>query len=152
MKDDLIEELRLSHRRLLKALSLAPDTGKILGNWTKKEVMAHIAGWYEEFDREIGGVAKILQGEKPVSFRFSIDGYNKRSVEERKNMSESQILKETKDSHKKFLEVLEKMDEQQIIGYYGTLLQGKPINVLWIINESIEHDNNHAKELEEKFG
>lgn len=26
------------------------------------------------------------------------------------------------------------------------------INVLWMINESISHDNNHAQELEQKYG
>ncbi len=48
--------------------------------------------------------------------------------------------------------MIEELDEKQITNFYGTLLRGKPINVLWIINETISHDNEHAREIEEKYG
>ena|SRR3989344_301788 len=151
MKNKWIKQLKESHQRLLKAFTFTPDKGKIAGDWTKKEIMAHIAGWYEEFDREVGGVAMILKGQRPVSFRYSVDEYNRKSVAKRKNMSKSEILDEIKKSHKQFIEMIEELDAKQITDCFGTNLRGKPINVLWIINESIHHDNNHAGELEKKF-
>lgn len=152
MKNKWIQQLEEAHQRLLRAFDLAPDNGKISGEWTKKEIMAHIAGWYEEFDREAGAVSKILKGEKPISFRYSVDGYNKRSVKKRKNTSNSEILQEIKGCHKEFIKIIRELDENQITDCFGTILRGKPINVLWIINETISHDNEHAEELEKKFG
>ena len=40
------------------------------------------------------------------------------------------------------------LNNEQLAGYYGTKLGKKQINILWIINECISHDNNHAQELE----
>lgn len=145
MKNQCIRDLKESHQRLLNALEKVPDEGKICGDWTKKELMAHIAGWYEE---GVKGTPQILRGEKPVSFRMSINGYNKRSVEKRKNKTQTEILSEMKILHQQFIKLIKKLDEKQITGYYGTILRGKPINVLWIINEAVSHDNEHAKELE----
>lgn len=88
MKDKWLKQIEDAHKRLLKAFDLAPDDVKILGTWTKKEIMAHIAGWYEEFDREAGAVTKILK---------------KRSVAKRKNMTQSKILQEIKDRDKVFI-------------------------------------------------
>lgn len=151
MKDRWIKQIEDSHQRLLRAFDIAPDKEKILGTWTKKEIMAHIAGWYEEFDREAGAVTKILKGKKPISFKYSVDGYNKRSVAKRKNMTQSEILQEIKKRHKEFIKIIRELDEKQIIDCYGTNLRGKPINILWIINETIHHDNEHAEELEKKL-
>lgn len=151
MQDQWIKDLQEAHQRLVKAFEKVPNEGKISGEWTKKELMAHIAGWYEEFDKEVGAVGKILQGEKPISFRMSINGYNQRSVDRRKNETQTEILSEMKILHQQFIKLIKKIDEKQITGYYGTMLREKPINVLWIINEAISHDNEHAKELENLF-
>lgn len=151
MKSERIKKLKEAHQRLLNALELTPNEGIISGKWTKIEIMAHIAGWYEEFDREVGAVSKVLKGERPISFRYSIDGYNRRSVKKRKKMGKAEILQEIKRSHQQFIKLIKELNEKQLTDYYGTILRGKPINTLWIINETIGHDNEHAEELEKKF-
>lgn len=145
MKDKLIEQLEKAYQRLIQALDRIPDNQKIYDNWTKKELIAHIIGWYEE---GVVGTPKILKGEKPDSFRITINNYNKRSVEKRRKMTLSKVKKEMADLHKKWLEQIKSLDEDQIIGFYGTLLGKKPINVEWMINEGISHDNAHSEELE----
>ena len=57
-----MKQLKVAHQRLLKAFDLIPDVGKIIDYWSKKELMAHIAGWYEE---GLVGTAKILNGDVP---------------------------------------------------------------------------------------
>lgn len=74
MKDRWIKDLQEAHQRLLKVFEKVPSNRKIFGDWTKKELMAHIAGWYEE---GVEGTPQILRGEKPISFRMSVNGYNK---------------------------------------------------------------------------
>lgn len=147
MKNRLIKGLKNANNRLLVAIELMPDNSKI-DKWSRKEILAHIAGWYEE---GVDGIPKILKGEKPASFSFSVNGYNKHSVEGRKNKSIPQIISEIKILHDQFLAQVQGLSESEMIGRYGTKLGEKEINVLWIINECISHDNSHAQELEKKI-
>ncbi len=148
MKDEYIKKLKDAHQKLLKALNLAPNEGYLFDKWSKKEIMAHIAGWYEE---GVLGTSQILKGEKPTSFRMSIEGYNKRSVEKRKNMTVSEIQSEMINLHKQWLLILENLDENRLTHFYGTKLAKKDINLIWIIKEAISHDLEHAEALEAKF-
>ncbi len=148
MKGKYIKQLKVAHQRLLKAFDLTPDDGKIVDRWSKKEIMAHIAGWYEE---GVEGVLKILNGEKPTSFKMSVNSYNKRSIEKRKNMTIEQLRDEMIKLHDQWLKQIKALDENQITDFYGTKLGKKDINLLWMIKEAISHDNAHAQELEKKF-
>lgn len=147
MKKDLVKELRKAHNRVMKALDiLSGDT--VIGEWSKKELLSHLIGWYEE---GVDATPKILRGEKPISFTMSINGYNKRSIEKRKNQTIEQIEKEGKRLHINWIKQIETLEENQITDFYDTSLGKKQINLLWMINEGISHDNNHAEELEKKF-
>src|SRR3989344_840808 len=147
MIDKLIQNLIAGNSRLLKSVALMPDK-EVVDKWSKKEILAHIAGWYEE---GVDATPKILKGEKPNSFRYSINGYNKKSVEKRKDKAISIILKEMQLLHKKWIEQIKKLDDKQVTDFHGTMLGKKQINLLWMINEAISHDNAHAKELEKKY-
>lgn len=54
--------------------------------------------------------------------------------------------------HSQFIKSIKELDEKLLTGYFGTYIRGIPVNVVWIINETISHDNGHAKEIEEKYG
>ena len=73
------------------------------------------------------------------------------SVEKRKDKAISIILKEMQLLHKKWIEQIKKLDDKQVTDFHGTMLGKKQINLLWMINEAISHDNAHAKELEKKY-
>lgn len=148
MKNDLLQQLDLAHERMVSAVKHLPEQEKITKDWTKKELLAHIAGWYEE---GVNALPKILRGEKPESFRFSINGFNKRSVKKRKSKSFAEILEETISLNKQFVKQIRNLEEKQITEFYGTRLGKKPINLLWMINEAISHDTNHAKEIEKNI-
>lgn len=150
MKKDLIRQLQEARKRLLNAIKKYPNHPK--GEWSRKELLAHLAGWDEEDNIDVGAVPKILKGERPISFNKTVDNYNKESVAKRKNKTEQEIIDEMERSHTQFIKLLESLTEEQITNYYGTKLRGKDINVLWIINETIHHDNEHAREIEEKYG
>lgn len=148
MSNDLIKQLKNARKRLLKAVKKLPEDEKILGEWTKKEILAHIAGWYED---GVDGTQKILRGEKLNSFRMSVNRYNRLSLEKRKNKTVRQIINEMNKLHDIWIKQINALDEEQITGFYGTILRKKPINILWLINEAISHDNNHANEIERKY-
>lgn len=147
MKSKIIKDLIEANKRLLKVLEKMPDSDKI-DHWSKKEILAHIAGWYEEGLEEI---PKILKGGTPISFKLSINDYNKRSVEKRKNKNVLQILSEMAELHNQLIKQIRNLNDKQIVGYYGTKLGKKPRNIIWMINECISHDNDHALELEQKY-
>lgn len=148
MKNDLIKQLKEAYNRVTKALHFLPNDGKHVGDWSKKEILSHLVGWYEE---GVDATPKILKGEKPNSFRMSINGYNKRSIEKRKHQTIEQIQKEGEALHNKWIKQINALHENQITEFYGTLLGKKPINLLWMIHEGIAHDNSHAEEIEKKF-
>lgn len=100
MKDEYISQLEAAHQKLLKAFDLTPDEGKVIEKWSKKEIMAHIAGWYEE---GVKGTPQILNGKKPTSFGMSVNGYNKRSVEKRKGMTIEQLRSEIVELHDQWI-------------------------------------------------
>ena len=145
MKNDHIKQLIDAHKRVVKVLEQIPSDKKINENWTKREVITHLAGWYKE---AIDAIPKILKGEKPISFKMSVDKFNERSLENRKDKNLAEVTEEMIYLHKKLIEQIESLSENQIIECYGTYLRKEPINVLWIINETIHHNNEHAEELE----
>lgn len=145
MKNDHIKQLIDAHKRVVKVLEQIPSDQKIYENWTKREVIAHLAGWYEE---AIDAIPKILKGEKPISFKISVDKFNERSLEKRKYKNLAEVTEEMIYLHKKLIEQIESLDENQLIECYGTYLKKEPINVLWIINETIHHNNEHKEDLE----
>lgn len=145
MKDSLLKDLKDNHVRLMKAIKNMPEDLKI-DKWSKKEIAAHITGWYEE---GIDALPKILSGEKPNSFRYSINGFNKRNLEKRKDGNLEKIYKEAELLHTTLVNLIKKLEEKQITSFNGTVPGKKPINPLWIINETISHDSSHAKEIEE---
>lgn len=148
MKEDLIKQLNSARIRLLKIMSKLPDEGRLVDRWSKKEILAHIAGWEEE---GVVCIPQILKGEQPKSFKMSIKQFNEDHVNKRKNKTIIDILEELSDLRDQFIIKITCLLDEQINGYYGTTLGKKQINVLWVINEAISHDNNHAKELEEKY-
>ena len=145
MKDDLIQQMLRANKRLLAAIKAVGEDQAVNKEWSKKELLAHIAGWYEE---GVDSTPKIISGEKPKSFSLSISGYNKRSVEKRKDMTVQQIENEINTLRDQFIELIRPLEEEQISNYHGTTLGKKEINLLWMINQCISHDNAHAKELE----
>lgn len=148
MKEDLITQLNSARVRLLKIMSKLPDEGRLVDKWSKKEILAHIVGWEEE---GVICIPQILKGEKPKSFKMSIKRFNEENVNKRKNKTIIDILEELSDLRDQFITKIKQLPDEQINGYYGTTLGKKQINVLWVIHEAISHDNNHAKELEERY-
>lgn len=145
MKNDFSKNLLAAHHRVIKILNQIPEDQKITKDWTKCEIIAHLAGWYEE---DIDAIPKILRGEKPISFRVSVNKFNEKSLKNRRNKNLSELELEMKNLHMQLIEQIESLNEKQVDEYFGTYLGKKPINVLWAINETIHHDNEHAKELE----
>lgn len=146
MKKNILEKLEQARKHLLEAIKLYPDHPK--DEWSRKELLSHLAGWDED---GVNGIPKILKGEKPISFKYSVNSYNIRSVEKRQDKGEPEIREELDKLHRQFIKIVNSLDEGQIAGYFGTFLRKRPINILWLINEKISHDNNHAREIEEKY-
>lgn len=70
MKQDMIIKLVLTRKKLLSIVNKLPDERILVDKWTKKEILAHIAGWEEEGIDLIHG----NELEKLFSSRFQTGG------------------------------------------------------------------------------
>ncbi|RJQ25462.1 DinB family protein [Candidatus Parcubacteria bacterium] len=146
MKDELIKDLENARKNLLEVISKIPEDF-VIDKWGKKELLAHFCGWDEE---DVVCIPQILSGQKPKSLRMSMNRFNEENVSKRKDKSVKELLEEMKSSRKNFLKQLSSLTEEQITGFFGTVLGKKEINLLWIIKETIDHDKNHTKDIEGK--
>lgn len=66
-KDDAIAELESAHDRFRSRIAALPDEkyGQTwLGTWNLSQLLAHMAGWYEEM---AGAFARVARGERPAA-------------------------------------------------------------------------------------
>lgn len=147
LKDKVILELTAAKKHLLRAAELMPSSGRI-GDWSKREILAHVAGWSAA---AIPDTRAILEGKEPSSFGLSPDEFNAHSVESRRNQSAETTVREINRLHRRWIKVISSLSESQITGYFGTKFDQEPLNVLWLIEQSIAHDQAHAEEIESNF-
>jgi uncharacterized damage-inducible protein DinB len=147
-KEMLLNELKGARQEFFEAVESLRKKGKeketILGNWTLKEALSHIAGWDEE---SLNATGRILEFNKPESLDWEVDDWNAKEVARRKDMAIDEILQEMRKNHNKFLEILSNLEEEQFKSPVAAKLRGKDVNILFIVNEVIEHDKEHTREL-----
>lgn len=65
-KDDAIAELQAAHDHFRSCIANLPDekyNETWLGSWNLSQLLAHMAGWYDEI---AGGFARVARGERPT--------------------------------------------------------------------------------------
>ncbi|GBD14185.1 hypothetical protein HRbin25_00054 [bacterium HR25] len=105
-KQELIAEAEETFQQLWQAVSALPEeaaTRPWLGEWSVKDVLAHIAGWH----REMAGVLeRMARGERPVPEGVDYndtDGWNARFAQAHKGTPWPQMLAELRASKEAFL-------------------------------------------------
>ena len=65
-KDDAIAELEAGHNRFRELIANLPDekfNETWLGSWNLSQLLAHMAGWFEEMS---GAFGRVARGERPA--------------------------------------------------------------------------------------
>ncbi len=102
-----ISDFKKSQQKLLQATRDYPkdrEGEKFWGDWTIKEVVAHIAAWDEYFSKLISGQVRDYWG--------NIDDFNAKEVVKRKTKTLPVLIKELEESGDNFAKVFERLDKK----------------------------------------
>lgn len=143
-KREFLERMRGSRVELNEAVSgLTEDQithDIVAGEWTVKDVLAHLAAWQSEALRS---VERAGQGEDigPL-IAESVDEWNHRRVEERRRLPLVDVMQEFNEAHDQLMAALEQWpDDQAPLGPAGW---DEDCRLWWLT----EHDREHLDAIE----
>ena len=145
-KAQLIQRLDTARAKMHAVVQQLTTEKIIYPGWTPKHLLAHIAGWDEAIIAALRAYAESQEYEIPA-FR-GINEYNARSVETREMLTYSQVYREWEQAREQVKEELQKMSEEK---FKSELLfpWGGRGSVTQLVEVFIEHETQHAKEIEQ---
>ena len=119
-KQELLDDLASARAELLSAIEGLSEQEMVcpgvVGEWSVKDTLAHIAAWDEEFRAVIHA---FVTQEDPV-FDYTISGkrgfaqWNARQVEKRRDLSMAQILAELEEARQELVDLVQGLTEEQL--------------------------------------
>ena len=110
---DLIARFHADMARLLAAVSRIPEERRghvISGDWTVKEILAHVAAW----DREVvRGLDELLAGRRPALVSYREDEFNAQTAQASRGKSLTDVLTEVQDAHEQLISRVERLTDDQ---------------------------------------
>lgn len=156
-RKETIEQYKKEHETLKDLVSSLTEkeaaTRKVLGDWTIKDVIAHLAAWNWEAIDEVDRVLK----NKPTwpelyEHKEGENKFNQKQVDKRKGMSWAEVIKDWDDSFWEQIKVMEKLTESQWKHQAEDQFwsDGTPVTVYSLFAYEYEgegHEGGHAKQL-----
>lgn len=146
------------HNRMQKVLSQLSEEQvskiKVLGEWSVKDIIAHLTGWHLI---EASEIQRLRNGIYPETIGITdekMHQINAENVQKRKDMKVPEVIKEWEDSFEKVKLALEQASDEEFTkevsetGKENTSIQ----KVFSYRYEGEEHTTAHAKQIEEFFG
>jgi hypothetical protein len=145
-KQQLIAELDKARQRLNEVLAHADEKREIYPSWKLKQVLDHVAGWD---DAVIASIEAHAHGEVPaVTAPRGIDYYNAETVTTREALPLSTTRMEYEATRQALKELIlslpDEKYEQPFIAPWG-----HQTTVADLVEIFIEHENEHAHEIEQ---
>ena len=141
-KSDLLEALDISYRQFLASFQdlNEADMGIVwYGDWSLKDIIAHIAGWHIEMK---GALERIGRGERasPEGVDYSdIESWNRRFTAARRRSPPGPVVEELKAAHAALRNAAEVLpDERFETGRSGYR----------ILTVGAEHYGEHGEEIQ----
>lgn len=154
-KLQIIQDHISGHERMQKVLSqLSAEQMaiKFLGEWSVKDVIAHLTGWHLV---EMQEIEEMLAGTFPKNEEINdeeMHKINEREVSKRSTLSFQEVQHEWETSYKVLIERLDSLKEEDL---EKTLEKnGKVVSLASIFSYSYEEDEHtkaHAKQIEKYF-
>lgn len=152
-KTELLDSIRGARAALEDALARFDEealvAAAVTGDWTPKDIMAHIVYWEQSFLRwyEAG-----RRGEKPDRPEFGVpwddlDGLNREIAEHSRLRSLDEVRAEFAASHRAILAAVAAMDEDEIFAAGRYAWTGKYPLLPYLRSNTNEHYAEHAAEL-----
>lgn len=145
-KSELLDQIRTERKRLEEVLAaMTPD--QMLhpcasGEWTVKDVLAHISAWQR---RMLSWIRSHLRGEAPdVPLPWEVERMNTETYTQVKEKPLVEVLEEFRQSYRDALALAESLSEEQLQTIYtdtwpmGPLWLGVAANTNWHYKEHRE--------------
>jgi len=143
--EDLGEGVR-AIRVAVEALSEDDFLGP-LGNWTPRDIVAHLIGWNRYYIR---GTQQLLEGDLPF---YAIDpgenysNVNARLVADYSSTNRTELLAEHEKSAHELAEYLRSLSEEQWRDSTGVLLEDEEVTVRQTVDWLIEDHHHHTAQI-----
>ena len=137
-----VRELRVAVEALSEDAFLGP-----LGNWTPRDIVAHLIGWNLYYIR---GTQQLLDGELPF---YAIDpgenysNVNARLVAEFPSTNRTELLAEHGKAAHELAEFLRSLSEEQWRDSTGVLLEGEEVTIRQTVDWLIEDHHHHSEQI-----
>lgn len=156
-----IEILKKGHRKVVDLLSGLTKSQlfqpNVLGKWSVKEIIAHLAAWNWEYIKEIDRVLENkATWQKSYVRAKDEDEFNKSEVGKRRNKTFKEVAKEWGDSSRALIKRLEMLRDEEWERQSGNNVwpDRKAVTVKSLFGYEYEqesHEAGHAKQIENHF-
>jgi len=115
-KEELLSKAEAEFKALQEAIRGLDETRltrTMLGSWSIREILIHLAGWHREMTPAL---ERLARGEKPVPEGVSYDdanAWNARFVEAKRGVHFSAVLTELEASYRAFLNAARAVPEER---------------------------------------
>jgi hypothetical protein len=126
---ELAGELEAAHQYFMEiAAQLAPalrEKKGVCGEWSPKEVIAHLVGWDTEAVYFLGLYTNGLGD--TYDYTFDIDEFNANSVKTRESLSWDEVIHELAHAHAELQQVIKDLQAKNLesVGGFGKSLTGR---------------------------
>lgn len=159
-KQGTIERFKKEHAKLKKFVFTLPEEKflpKIVGDWSIKDVIAHLAAWNWEVIDEVDRVLKN-KAIWPGRYDNTVgeDEFNRKEVEKRRDKSWEESVKDWDDSFSALIKRMERLSDDEWRHQSGnqTWSDNAPVTVFSLFDYEYEgegHEGGHAKQIVENL-
>jgi len=160
-QQSLMNSLERARDSLLTSSEGLDEPAPVLGDWTFKDIIAHIVSWGDELRSEIREI--LIDPTPPYSYLISsdrdYDAWNQRQVAAKKSLSLREILAELERDYQETLDLVKRLttDELHRRGVVPWKIEQLPppkevtpansMSVADLVKIHIHHIEEHAEEI-----
>lgn len=143
--DDLLEEIEAHWGELAAAARGLTDEDMArpgtLGEWSIKDLFAHIAGWEEEATRRINEIVQGNGAQLTWPTRAEEDAFNAQTIEKSRHLAPEQVIKRLEECHQDLMDMLATFGEELVVA--DTEVKAAE----WVPGWTYMHYQHHAPEI-----
>ncbi len=145
----IVSDLNFGRAKLLQAIEGLSQREltqlPIYGDWTIKDVLAHVLGWDQRVLRTLPLMVQNRASEVPS---VEVDEYNAESVAAWRERTLAEVLVEVESTHRQILDFISTLDHKEIDTRRER--HGQTITIRsYVIDVMTEHERQHAAEIEQ---
>ena len=149
-KTELLRELKTSRGEMDDILEGVPEgaltVAGTIGEWSVKDLMAHMAAWEAEL---VTVLAKLKQGTRSAYFNSwpddKVDAANARIYRENRDRTLERVLVDFQGARKQLIRQVESLSQTQLDAVISKQTGRSLIEEIW--EDSVRHDAEHLPEL-----